>query len=170
MKISKTKLQQIIKEELRKVLGEGEDDDPRPDQGSTRLDMTRLRLLRRAQRAARHDAAAALTSAAPTVDVRKRRSDSPGPVQHPSFLPGEKAAVDFLGGSTERSPADVSQAFADRELGSNDEHEADDAIRQTYNLPNGWQDDRDMDPKKLRFYKDQYKLLLGKLKAAEFDR
>ena len=36
MKISKTKLRQIIKEELRSVLGEGQNDGLRPDQGSTR--------------------------------------------------------------------------------------------------------------------------------------
>ena len=109
-------------------------------------------------------------SSAPTVNVRKRRSAASGPVQHPSILPGEKAAVDFLGGSTERSAADVSQAFAGRELGINDEFEADDAVRQTYNLPNGWQDDDTIDPEDMRFYLEQYELLLGKLKAGEFDR
>jgi hypothetical protein len=161
MKISKTKLHQIIKEELRNVLGEGVDMfPPRPQEpaGSTRF------AARAAQKRERE------ASSAPTVDVRKRRSDSPGPVQHPSFLPGEKAAVDFLGGSTERTAADVSQAFIDRELGINDEFEADDAVRQTYNLPNGWQDDDTIDPEDMRFYLEQYELLLGKLKAGEFDR
>jgi hypothetical protein len=64
----------------------------------------------------------------------------------------------------------VSQAFTDRELGINDEFEADDAVRQTYNLPNGWQDDDTIDPEDMRFYLEQYELLLGKLKAGEFDR
>ena len=159
MKISKTKLHQIIKEELRSVLGEGASMfPPSPDQGSTRI------LGRAAQKRERE------ASKAPTANVRKRGSASTEPIQHPSVLPGEKAAVDFRAGPTHRSAADVSQAFADRELGINDEFEADDAVRQTYNLPNGWQDDPDIEPKKMRFYMDQYEKLLSKLRSAEFDR
>ena len=164
MKISKTKLHQIIKEELRRVLGEGRDDLP-PGAGSTKYAVGRIPATRPGN-PDDWDKTAAFAAA----DIGQREKGAKkGPWT--TFVPaGEKAEVDFRAGPTHRSAADVAQAFADRELGINDEFEADDAVRQTYNLPNGWQDDPDIEPKKMRFYMDQYEKLLSKLRSAEFDR
>lgn len=64
---------------------------------------------------------------------------------------------------------DTKRAFAASEHGGRNEHEADDAVRQTYNLPNGWQEDPTIDPEKLAFYKKQYEMLLNKLNTGIFD-
>jgi hypothetical protein len=92
MKISKTKLNQIIKEELQRVLSEGDDGLP-PGAGSTKYAVGRIPTEPRAPRKADWDKTAAFTAA----DIEQREKSDAAAVAKDPILNGRKLKKLFFG-------------------------------------------------------------------------